>query len=106
MTSYFTIKLNPILASFKLFDEFNDHMMIRCRNCKKIFYAKNAIFCSTACYKFYSVALERNEITPFENIPNEKLNDFVVQYNQINCKHEYSKNGTMSCRKCGYTNIS
>ena len=80
--------------------------MIRCRNCKKMFYAQNALFCSTNCYNFYTDALTRNEITPLINEQNEKLNDLVVTYNRTNCKHEYSKNGTMSCRKCGHTSIS
>ncbi|MFB5629798.1 MAG: hypothetical protein ACE5RR_07675 [Nitrosarchaeum sp.] len=61
-------------------------MITSCRNCKKSFSAKNALFCSMNCYKIYTDAIERKEITP--------LADDI-------CNHEYSKNGTMSCRKCG-----
>ena len=65
-------------------------MVTSCRNCKRVFNAKNAIFCSVSCYKFYTDALERKQITSNENIA---------------CEHEYSKNGTISCRKCGRTNL-
>lgn len=78
--------------------------MTSCRNCRKTFYAKNALFCSTSCYKFYTDALERNEIISLEDDhkQTEKINDSTI----LMCDHEYSKNGTMSCRKCGHTNIS
>lgn len=64
-------------------------MTTSCRNCKKEFNAKNAIFCSNSCYKFYTDALERKGPTS----------------NDVNCNHEYSKNGTISCRKCGRTSL-
>jgi hypothetical protein len=41
--------------------------MASCKNCRKTFSAKNALFCSTSCYKFYTDALERN-------VPSEKQN--------------------------------
>lgn len=65
-------------------------MVTSCRNCKKEFNAKNAVFCSTSCYKFYTDALERKQTISNEN---------------IDCNHEYTKNGTTSCRKCGRTNL-
>lgn len=83
-------------------------MMINCRNCKKIFYAKNALFCSTSCYEFYRDAIERNVMPSLEAVANqiETIGSSVVlRYDQNNCNHEYSKNGTISCRKCGYTSI-
>lgn len=79
-----------------------------CRNCRKILNAKNALFCSMSCYKIYTTALERNLIPSLENDTNqtEKLSNFtILKRDQINCIHEYSKNGAMSCRKCGHTNI-
>lgn len=79
-----------------------------CRNCRKSFNAKNTLFCSTSCYKFYTNALERNVITTLDDNTNqtEKLNDFtILKCDQINCNHEYSKNGTMSCRKCGHSSV-
>lgn len=78
-----------------------------CRNCKKIFNAKNALFCSIRCYKFYTDALEINTVEESHNCEQtEKLsNSQVLKYDQVNCNHEYSKNGTMSCRKCGHTSI-
>ena len=37
----------------------------------------------------------------------QKSTDFpILMYDQIHCGHEYSKNGTMSCKKCGRTNIA
>ena len=66
-------------------------METSCRNCKKPFNAKNAIFCSTSCYNLYTNALERKE-TPTVQTENT-------------CEHDYSKNGTMSCRKCGRSNL-
>lgn len=83
-------------------------MMINCRNCKKIFYAKNALFCSTSCYEFYRNAIERNVMPPLEESANhiDKIDSSVVlRYEQKSCNHEYSKNGTMSCRKCGHTSV-
>ena len=79
-----------------------------CRNCRKSFNAKNTLFCSTRCYKFYTNALERNGIPSLNDDANqtEKLNDFtILKCDQINCTHEYSKNGTMSCRKCGHSSV-
>ena len=77
-----------------------------CRNCRKSFNAKNTLFCSTSCYKFYTNALERNVITSLNDNQTEKLNNFtLLKCDQINCTHEYSKNGTMSCRKCGHSNV-
>lgn len=77
-----------------------------CRNCRKSFNAKNTLFCSTSCYKFYTNALERNVITSLIDNQTEKLNNFtILKCDQINCTHEYSKNGTMSCRKCGHSNV-
>jgi hypothetical protein len=79
-----------------------------CRNCRKPFIAKNTLFCSTSCYKFYTNALNQNIIPSLENNANqtEKLNNFtILNGGQINCVHEYSKNGTMSCRKCGYMSV-
>ena len=84
-------------------------MVTYCRNCKKTFNAKNALFCSTSCYKFYTDALERNAIVSLEDDAHqiEKSTNFpILTYDQINCSHEYSKNGTMSCKKCGHTNIA
>jgi hypothetical protein len=68
-----------------------------------MFNAKNALFCSTSCYKFYTDALERKGITPLEDNTKqtEKLSDSTV----LKCEHEYSKNGTMSCRKCGHASV-
>lgn len=83
-------------------------MVTSCRNCKKIFTAKNALFCSTSCYKFYTDALERKTIASSEDNTDqiEKLsNSTVLECDQINCNHEYSKNGTISCRKCGHTSM-
>lgn len=65
-------------------------METSCRNCKKLFNAKNALFCSTSCYKLYSDALERKD-TPLQT--------------EIVCDHDYTKNGTMSCRKCGRSSL-
>ena len=79
-----------------------------CRNCRKPFNVKNALFCSTSCYKFYMNALDRNVIGSLKDNANqtEKLNDFtVLKHDQINCTHEYSKNGTISCRKCGHSSV-
>lgn len=77
-----------------------------CRNCRKSFNAKNTLFCSTSCYKFYTNALERNVITSLNDNQTEKLNNFtLLKCDQINCTHEYSKNGTMSCRKCGHSSV-
>jgi len=84
-------------------------MVIYCRNCKKAFNTKNALFCSTSCYKFYTDALERKTITPLEENAYQiiKSTNFpILTYDQINCGHEYSKNGTMSCKKCGRTSIA
>lgn len=41
---------------------------------------------------------------PLEDNPKqtEKLNYSII----LKCEHEYSKNGTMSCRKCGHANVS
>lgn len=65
-------------------------METSCRNCKKLFNAKNAIFCSTSCYKLYADALERKDIpSQTESV----------------CDHDYTKNGTMSCRKCGRSSL-
>ena len=80
----------------------------RCRNCRKPFIAKNTLFCSTSCYKFYTNALNQNIIQSLENNTNqtEKSSDFtILKCGQINCNHEYSKNGAMSCRKCGHTSV-
>jgi hypothetical protein len=74
-----------------------------------MFNAKNALFCSTSCYKFYTDAIERKAIPSLEDNLNqtEKLSDStVLRYDQNNCIHEYSKNGTISCRKCGISSIS
>jgi len=82
--------------------------MINCRNCKKTFYAKNALFCSTSCYEFYSGAIKRNVIAPLEDSTNQLdtiCSSVVLRYEQKSCNHEYSKNGTISCRKCGYTSV-
>ena len=78
-----------------------------CRNCRKSFNAKNALFCSTSCYKLYTNALERNVISSLDDDNQiEKLNDFnILKYDKNNCTHEYSKNGTMSCRKCGHSSV-
>jgi hypothetical protein len=78
-----------------------------CRNCRKPLNAKNTLFCSTSCYQFYTNALEITVITSLEdNTKTEKLNDFtILKCDQINCTHEYSKNGTMSCRKCGHSSV-
>ena len=83
-------------------------MVIYCRNCRKIFNAKNALFCSFCCYKFYTNALERKADTLSEQDTNQiKMSSTtVLKYEQTNCDHEYSKNGTMSCRKCGHTSVS
>ena len=77
-----------------------------CRNCRKSFNAKNTLFCSTSCYKFYTNALERNVISSLDDDNQiEKLNDFnILKCDKINCTHEYSKNGTI-CRKCGHSSI-
>lgn len=83
-------------------------MTAYCRNCRKTFNAKNALFCSTSCYKFYTDALERKATSSLENDTNqiEMLNDLtVLKYGQLTCEHEYPRNGTMSCRKCGRTSI-
>jgi hypothetical protein len=82
-------------------------MVTNCRNCRKMFNAKNALFCSTSCYKFYTDALERKAITSLEDVnQTEKLGDStVLKCDRNNCNHEYSKNGTMSCRKCGHASI-
>lgn len=61
-----------------------------------------------SCYKFYTNALERNVITSLNDNTNqtEKLNDFIIlKCDQINYTHEYSKNGIMSCNKCGYSSV-
>ena len=66
-------------------------METSCKNCKKIFNAKNALFCSTSCYQFYTDALERKQDgSSTEN---------------TSCVHEYAKNGTISCRKCGHSSL-
>ena len=47
-------------------------------------------------------------IQSLENNTNqtEKSSDFtILKCDQINCNHEYSKNGAMSCRKCGHTSV-
>ena len=96
------------MEGFKLMNKFYNNMVTSCRNCRKIFNAKNALFCSTSCYKFYTDALERKVIQSLENNPNqtEKLSDStILKCDQINCNHEYSKNGTMSCRKCGHASV-
>ncbi len=74
--------------------------MKSCRNCRKIFSAKNALFCSTSCYEFYTNALEKNAIVSSEKYI--ESNDSVLKISQTNCNHEYSKNGSISCRKCGH----
>jgi len=66
-------------------------MQTSCRNCKKMFNAKNAIFCSTSCYELYTNALERKQDTPLKM--------------DVICSHEFGKNGTMSCRKCGFSSL-
>ena len=77
-----------------------------CRNCRKSFNAKNTLFCSTSCYRFYTNALKRNIITSLDDNQTEKLNNFtLLKCDQIDCTHEYSKNGTMSCRKCGHSSV-
>lgn len=77
-----------------------------CRNCRKSFNAKNTLFCSTSCYTFYTNALDRNVITSLDDNQTEKLNNFtLLKCDQINYTHEYSKNGTMSCRKCGHSSV-
>ena len=78
-----------------------------CRNCRKQFIAKNTLFCSTSCYKFYTNALNQDGIQSLENnTKTEKSSDFtILKCDQINCNHEYSKNGAMSCRKCGHTSV-
>jgi len=65
-------------------------METSCKNCKKIFNAKNALFCSISCYQFYTNALERKQDAPLVN---------------VSCVHEYAKNGTISCRKCGHASL-
>jgi len=72
--------------------------MKNCRNCRKTFTAKNALFCSESCYKFYNDALKRVGIVQEEQTTNSTLKE-------IDCEHEYSKNGSISCRKCGYTTL-
>lgn len=74
--------------------------MKNCRNCRKIFNAKNASFCSESCYKFYNDALKRVGI-----VQEEQTTDSTLKENQIDCEHEYSKNGSISCRKCGHTTL-
>jgi hypothetical protein len=84
-------------------------MAAYCRNCKKAFNAKNALFCSTSCYEFYTDALEKNVVVPLENDAPQiarSANFPILMYDQIHCGHEYSKNGTMSCKKCGRTNVA
>jgi len=66
-------------------------METSCRNCKKRFNAKNAEFCSTSCYQLYTDGLERKQDTSLTET--------------VTCDHEYPKNGTMSCRKCGKTTL-
>jgi DNA-directed RNA polymerase subunit M/transcription elongation factor TFIIS len=83
-------------------------MMIKCRNCNKIFYAKNTLFCSISCYKVYENAIERNNILSSEDSVNQIEtidNSVFLWYDQKTCNHEFSKNGTISCRKCGHTSL-
>jgi hypothetical protein len=83
-------------------------MTTNCRNCKKTFNVKNTVFCSTSCYRFYSDALEREVFQSLEDNDNkiEKMsNSTILKCDQNNCNHEYSKNGTMSCRKCGHSSF-
>jgi len=99
-TTYIFLMYNYIMSKVKT--------PTSCRNCRKSFNAKNTLFCSTRCYKFYTNALERNGIPSLNDDANqtEKLNDFtILKCDQINCTHEYSKNGTMSCRKCGHSSV-
>jgi len=84
-------------------------MTTYCRNCKKAFNTKNALFCSTNCYKFYTDAFERNPAIPLEKDAHQigkPTNFYILTYDQVNCGHEYSKNGTTSCKKCGRTSIA
>ena len=79
-------------------------MLIICKNCRKTFNAKNALFCSTSCYKFYTDAITQSPVSSLnENtIQNNGLVEpIVLKYDTTRCNHEYSKNGTISCRKCG-----
>lgn len=81
-------------------------MTKNCRNCRRPFSAKNALFCSMSCYKFYTDALERKDTSIENNKQIERINGFTIsKMDQINCNHEYSKNGTMSCRKCGHASV-
>ncbi len=77
--------------------------MKNCRNCRKTFTAKNASFCSEKCYNFYNDALKRVGIIQDETL--EQSNESVLKTNQVICEHEYSKNGSVSCRKCGHTTL-
>ncbi len=84
-------------------------MATYCRNCKKAFNTKNTLFCSTSCYKFYTDALERKTTILLEGNTHrivKPTNVLISTYDQINCGHEYSKNGTMSCKKCGRISIA
>jgi len=99
-TAYIFLMINDNMSKVKI--------PASCRNCRKSFNAKNTLFCSMGCYKFYTNALDRNIITSLDDNANqtEKLNDFtILKRDQINCTHEYSKNGTMSCRKCGHSSV-
>ena len=83
-------------------------MVIYCRNCKRAFFAKNALFCSTRCYEFYTNALDTNPVKSREDDVNSAVptNDIpILNHVKTLCDHEYSKNGTMSCRKCGSISI-
>jgi len=83
-------------------------MVTYCRNCNKAFIAKNALFCSTRCYEFYTKALETKPVKSIEDDINNSVrpSDISILNNvKTKCDHEYSKNGTMSCRKCGSTSI-
>jgi hypothetical protein len=83
-------------------------MVTSCKNCKKTFNVKNAVFCSASCYRFYSDALEKETFQSLEDSANniEKISDStILKCDQNNCIHEYSKNGTMSCRKCGHSSL-